>query len=258
MDTSAQGLRVLITAGASGIGYAFARTFPEAGARVHICDIDEAALARTKVALPSVTQTLADVARVDHVDRLFAEAHAHLGGLDVMVNNAGIAGPTGNIEDIAVADWERTIAVDLNSMFYCTRLAMPLLKSAGGGSIINLSSVAGRLGFPMRTPYAAAKWAVVGLTQSLAMEAGPHNIRVNCLQPGMVEGDRVDRVVEAKAKALGSTPAAYREHLLARVSMRTTVSAQDIANVALFLATDAGKHISGQAIPICGNIETLA
>ena len=258
MDTSAQGLRVLITAGASGIGYAIARTFSEVGARVHICDIDEAALARTKAALPKVTQTLADVARVDHVDRLFAEAHAHLGGLDVMVNNAGIAGPTGNIEDIAVADWERTIAVDLNSMFYCTRLAMPLLKSAGGGSIINLSSVAGRLGFPMRTPYAAAKWAVVGLTQSLAMEAGPHNIRVNCLQPGMVEGDRVDRVVEAKAKALGLTPAAFREHLLARVSMRTTVSAQDIANMALFLATDAGKHISGQAIPICGNVEILA
>ncbi|MFM9885899.1 MAG: SDR family oxidoreductase [Burkholderiales bacterium] len=258
MDTSAQGLRVLITAGASGIGYAIARTFSEAGARVHICDIDEAALGRTKVALPSVTQTLADVARVDHVDRLFAEAHLHLAGLDVMVNNAGIAGPTGNIEDIAVADWERTIAVDLNSMFYCTRLAMPLLKAAGGGSIINLSSVAGRLGFPMRTPYAAAKWAVVGLTQSLAMEAGPHNIRVNCLQPGMVEGDRVDRVVEAKAKALGLAPEAFRKRLLEQVSMRTTVSAQDIANVALFLATDAGKHISGQAIPICGNIETLA
>ncbi len=254
----AQGLRVLVTAGASGIGYAIAKTFSNAGARVHLCDIDEAALAKTKAAMPAMTQTVADVARIDHVPRLFVDAEQHLGGLDVMVNNASIAGPTGAIDEIAVADWERTIAVDLNSMFYCTRLAIPLLKAAGAGSIINLSSSAGRLGFPMRTPYAAAKWAIVGLNKSLAMEVGPDKIRVNCLQPGLVEGDRLDQVVAATANALGVTPAAYREHRLGRVSLRTTVSAQDVANVALFLATDAGKHISGQAIPICGNVETLA
>jgi NAD(P)-dependent dehydrogenase (short-subunit alcohol dehydrogenase family) len=258
MNTSAAGLRVLVTAGGSGIGYAIAKTFLEAGARVHICDIDEAALAKTRTALPAITQTVADVARVEQVDRLFADAKACLGGLDVMVNNAGIAGPTAKIEDLVPADWERAIAVNLHSVFYCTRLAMPLLKAAGGGSIINLSSVAGRLGFPMRTPYAAAKWAIVGLTQSLAMEAGPDKIRVNCLQPGMVEGDRVDRVVADKAKALGLTPGELKKQMLERTSMRTAVTAQDVANVALFLATAVGKHISGQAIPICGNVESLA
>lgn len=250
-------MRVLVTAGAAGIGFAIARTFIQAGARVHLCDIDASALSRAKAELPSATQTLTDVSKLDQVDRLFAEARERLGGLDVLVNNAGIAGPTARIEDITPADWERTIAVDLNSMFYCTRLAMPMIKAAGGGSIINLSSSAGRLGFPLRTPYAAAKWAIVGLTKSLAIEAGPHGVRVNCLQPGLVEGERLERVIEAKAGALGITQDAMRERMLEHVSLRAMVSPQDIANVALFLASDAGKHISGQAIPICGNIETL-
>jgi len=139
-------------------------------------------------------------------------------------------------------------------MFYCTRLAMPLIKAAGGGSIINLSSVAGRLGFPMRTPYAAAKWAVVGLTKSLAIEAGPDGVRVNCLQPGNVEGERINRVIDAKAQALGIPFEAQKQKLLDSVSLRTFVTAEDIANMALFLATDAGKHISGQALSICGDI----
>lgn len=258
INTTAAGLRVLVTAGAGGIGYAIARTFVQAGARVHLCDIDPKALARTKTELPGATQTQADVSKLEQVDRLFADVRDSLGGLDVLVNNAGIAGPTAQIEDITPADWERTIAIDLNSMFYCTRLAMPMIKAAGGGSVINLSSSAGRLGFPLRTPYAAAKWAIVGFTKSLAMEAGPHQVRVNCLQPGLVEGERVDRVIEARAGALGVTFDAMRERMLERVSMRVMVSPQDIANVALFLASDAGKHISGQAIPICGNVETLA
>ena len=148
----------------------------------------------------------------------------------------------------------RCIAVDLNSMFYCTRLAMPLIKAAGGGSIINLSSVAGRLGFPMRTPYAAAKWAVVGLTKSLAIEAGPDGVRVNCLQPGNVEGERINRVIDAKAQALGIPFEAQQQKLLDSVSLHTFVTAADIANMALFLATDAGKHISGQALSICGDM----
>ena len=133
-----------------------------------------------------------------------------LGGLDVLINNAGIAGPTAKVEDIRPEDWDRCIAVDLNGMFYCTRKAMPLIKAAGGGSIINLSSIAGRFGFPMRTPYSAAKWAVVGFTESLAAEAGPDKVRVNCIQPGIVEGERVDRVIEAKAKGLGVPPRKIR------------------------------------------------
>jgi NAD(P)-dependent dehydrogenase (short-subunit alcohol dehydrogenase family) len=255
MNTSAAGLRVLVTAGAAGIGRAIARIFVAHGARVHICDVDRGALEEAKRLLPQVTQSVTDVASPAEVDRLFVDVQRELGGLVVLVNNAGIAGPTGKIEDLDPADWDRCIAVDLNSMFYCTRRAMPMIKAAGGGSIINLSSVAGRLGFPMRTPYAAAKWAVVGLTKSLAIEAGPDGVRVNCLQPGNVEGERINRVIDAKAKALDIPFEAQKQKLLDTVSLRTFVTAEDIANMALFLATDAGKHISGQALSICGDIQ---
>ena len=255
MNTAAQGMRVLVTAGAAGIGRAIAQTFLEHGARVHICDVDTAALGAAEQALRPVTQTVADVASVADVDRLFGEVQRSLGGLDVLVNNAGIAGPTGKVEDLRPEDWDRCIAVDLNGMFYCTRRAMPMIKAAGGGSIINLSSVAGRLGFPMRTPYAAAKWAVVGFTKSLAIEAGPDKVRVNCIQPGNVEGERIDRVIAAKATALGIAPEEMKDRLLDAVSLRTFVSPQDIANMALFLATDAGKHITGQALSVCGDVQ---
>jgi NAD(P)-dependent dehydrogenase (short-subunit alcohol dehydrogenase family) len=258
MNTSAQGLRVLVTAGAAGIGRAIAQTFAVHGARVHICDVAQTALDACGREQPDISRSLADVSRVDEVDRLFADVKHQLGGLDVLINNAGIAGPTANVEDIQPADWERCIAVDLNGMFYCTRLAMPLLKANGrerGGSVINLSSVAGRLGFGMRTPYAAAKWGVVGFTKSLAIEAGADGIRVNCIQPGNVEGERIDRVIEAKAKAFGVSLEQQRQTLLDTTSLRTFVNAQDIANMALFLATDAGKHISGQALSVCGDMQ---
>ncbi len=254
MNTSADGLRVLVTAGAAGIGLAIAKTFLEHGARVHVCDVDDKALAALD---PKIHRSRADVASLADVDRLFADVQRTLGGLDVLVNNAGIAGPTAKVEDIKIEDWDRCIAVDLNGMFYCTRKAMPLLKAAGGGSIINLSSIAGRLGFALRTPYAAAKWAVVGFTESLAAEAGPDGVRVNCIQPGVVAGDRVERVIEAKAKGMGISNDEMRARLLASVSLKTMVSAQDIANTALFLATDAGKHISGQAISVCGGVRYM-
>jgi NAD(P)-dependent dehydrogenase (short-subunit alcohol dehydrogenase family) len=257
MEFSAKGLRVLVTAGAAGIGRVIARTFVEHGARVHICDIDEKALASTKKQLPTVTQTVADVAKLEDVERLFKDVEKSLRGLDVLVNNAGIAGPTAKVEDIKPEDWDRCIAVDLNGMFYCTRKAMPLIKEAGGGSIINLSSTAGRLAFPMRTPYSAAKWAIVGFTESLAAEAGPDKVRVNCIQPGIVEGERIDRVIAAKAKALGVPEDEVQAKMVEGVSMKTTVTPQDIANVALFLATAPGKHISGQAISVCGGTRYL-
>jgi NAD(P)-dependent dehydrogenase (short-subunit alcohol dehydrogenase family) len=257
MNSSAQGMRVLVTAGAAGIGKAFAETFADAGAKVFICDVDRAALDVFRKARPEIGAGITDVADSRQVDGLFDAATDFLGGLDVLINNAGIAGPTAPVESIEIADWERTIAIDLNGMFYCTRRAVPLLKAAGGGSIINLSSVAGRLGYPLRTPYAAAKWAVVGFTKSLAMELGPSNIRVNALQPGVVEGDRIERMMAAKAKALGVGEDEYRKQLLSRVSLRRMVSAADIANMALFLATDAGSNISGQALSVCGNVETL-
>ena len=252
METSANGLRVLVTAGGAGIGRVIARTFVDHGARVHVCDVDEKALEQG-----NLPYTVADVAKLPDVERLFSDVERKLAGLDVLVNNAGIAGPTARVEDIRPEDWDRCIAVDLNGMFYCTRKAMPMIKAAGGGSIINLSSAAGRLAFPMRTPYSAAKWAVVGFTQSLAAEAGPEKVRVNCIQPGVVEGERIERVIEAKAKGLGVDKEEVRRRLLEGVSMHTTVTAQDIANMALFLATEAGKHISGQAISVCGGARYL-
>jgi NAD(P)-dependent dehydrogenase (short-subunit alcohol dehydrogenase family) len=254
MDLSANGLRVLVTAGAAGIGREISRTFLTHGARVQVCDVDEKALA----SLPKeIFRIKADVAKLDDVERLFEDVRKNLGGLDVLVNNAGIAGPTAKVEDIRPEDWERCIAVDLNGMFYVTRKAMPLIKAAGGGSIVNLSSIAGRFGFAMRTPYSAAKWAVVGFTQSLAVEAGPDGVRVNCIQPGIVEGERVDRIVADKAKALGVAPSKVLDDMVQGISLRTTVTAQDIADTALFLTVGAGRHISGQALSVCGGARYL-
>jgi NAD(P)-dependent dehydrogenase (short-subunit alcohol dehydrogenase family) len=254
MDLSAKGLRVLVTAGAAGIGREIAHRFLAQGARVQVCDVDEKALAALP---PEIFRVRADVTSLADVERLFAEVKKNLGGLDVLVNNAGIAGPTGKVEDIEPAEWDRCISVDLNGMFYVTRKAMPLIKAAGGGSIINLSSIAGRFGFALRTPYSAAKWAVVGFTQSLAVEAGPEHVRVNCIQPGIVEGDRVERIMAAKAGSLGISKEEVRERMVEGVSLKTTVTAEDVANTALFLASNAGRHISGQAISVCGGVRYL-
>lgn len=254
MNTSAKGMRVLVTAGAAGIGLAIARTFRDAGARVFACDIDDKALAALD---KEIGRVKADVASRADVDRLFAEAQKALGGLDVLVNNAGIAGPTGKVEDIAPEDWDRCIAIDLTGMFNCTRKAMPLLKAAGGGSIVNLSSAAGRHGFPQRTPYAAAKWGVVGFTKSIAVEAGPDKVRCNAILPGLVEGERIERVIAAKAKALGLPHEQFKAQLLATTSLHSTVTAQNIADMALFLCTEAGSRITGQAIPVDADVRYL-
>ncbi|HEX4986025.1 MAG TPA: SDR family oxidoreductase [Burkholderiales bacterium] len=257
MEISVKGRRVLITAGAAGIGRAMTDVFTRAGARVHICDVVQSSIDETRKAFPGVTATLADVSSLKDVDRLFADVRKELGGLDCLINNAGIAGPTGRVEDLPVEEWERCIDVDVNGMFYCTRLAMPMIKAAGGGSIINLSSAAGRLAFPFRTPYSAAKWGVVGYTKSLSMEVGPDNIRVNAIQPGVVEGDRINRVIEAKAKAVGISFEEQKKLSLERVSMHRMVSPYDIANMALYLASDVGRNITGQAISVCAGVEML-
>jgi NAD(P)-dependent dehydrogenase (short-subunit alcohol dehydrogenase family) len=247
MELAAKGLRVMVTAGGAGIGRVIAQTFVKAGARAFTCDIDP----------KTGPDIVADVSRLGDVDRLFDAAIEKLGGLDVMVNNAGIAGPTGKVEDIRPEDWDRCIAIDLSGMFYCTRRAMPLIKAAGGGSIINLSSAAGLHGFPQRSPYCAAKWGVVGFTKSLSVEAGPDKVRVNCICPGIVEGERIERVVDAKAKATGMSREAFLEKFLETTSMRSTVSAQEIADMALYLASDAGKHITGQALAVDAGVRYL-
>jgi NAD(P)-dependent dehydrogenase (short-subunit alcohol dehydrogenase family) len=258
MDLGIQGLRVLVTAGASGIGLAIARAFVTEGAKVHICDIDEPALAAVRQSDPKVTQSRADVAKREDVKRLFADAIGALGRLDVLINNAGIAGPTGHVEEIAPEDWDRCLAVNITGQFNCARLAVPYLRKSGNASIVNLSSAAGRLGFPMRTPYSASKWAVVGFTKSLAMELGPEGIRVNAIQPGIVEGDRIRRVFEAKAKARGISFAEMEKEALSFVSMRTTIAPQQLADAVLFICSPRGRTISGQAISICGDTQMLS
>lgn len=256
-ELSAEGRRVLVTAGASGIGRATVEMLAGAGARVHCCDVDEGALAALREALPDVGTTVADVADEGRVDRLFAEATERLGGLDALVNNAGIAGPTGPIEEIEPADWRRCLEVDLTGMFLCTRRAVPLIKAAGGGAIVNLSSAAGRLGYAFRTPYAAAKWGVIGLTQSLAKELGPAGITVNAILPGVVEGPRIDAVIRARAETVGIPFEEMEERYLEKVSLRRKVTGGDVAGMILFLLSPLGRNVSGQSLGVCGNVEAL-
>jgi NAD(P)-dependent dehydrogenase (short-subunit alcohol dehydrogenase family) len=251
------GLRVLVTAGAAGIGQAIASTFAGAGARVHICDISQAVLDECLAAAPDISGTLADVSDEHDVARLFAEVGRQLSGLDVLVNNAGIAGPTGGIHEISPADWRRTIDVNLTGQFYCARLAVPMLREASDGAIINMASVAGRLGYAFRTPYAAAKWGIIGLTESLAKELGPEGIRVNAILPGIVAGPRMTRVIQARADAAQVDYATMESEFLGKVSLRRMVTAQDVADMVLFLCSPAGRNISGQSLSVCGNVETL-
>lgn len=257
MDISMTGKRVVVTAGAQGIGLAITSTFVAAGAQVHICDVSDDFLAAAKSQFPGVSQSRTDVSDAAQVDAMFAELGTRWGALDVLVNNAGIAGPTAAVEDIELTDWSQTLAVNLTGPFLCTRRAVPLLKAAGGGSIVNLSSAAGRLGFPLRTPYSASKFGVIGLTQSWAMELGPAKIRVNAILPGIVAGDRQERVIAAKAASYGIGHEEMRQRLLAKVSLRSMVTAQDIANQILFICSTAGAAISGQSLSVCGNVEHL-
>ncbi|MFT3717539.1 SDR family oxidoreductase [Pseudorhodoferax sp.] len=258
MDTGVEGLRVLVTAGAQGIGLAITEAFAAGGAQVHICDVDERALAEVRARWPGVGQSVADVSDAAQVDALFAQLASRWDSrLDVLVNNAGVAGPTAALEDVEPEAWARTIAVNLTGTFLCARRAVPLLKAAGGGAIVNLSSTAGRLGFPLRTPYAASKFGVIGLTQTWAMELGPCGIRVNAVLPGVVAGERQERVIAAKAASLGIGHEAMRARVLSKVSLRRMVSAQDIAHQILFICSPAGAAISGQSLSVCGNVEHL-
>ena len=246
------GLRVAISAGAGGIGRIMADSFVSCGARVFVCDVDAEALA----ACPHPAMR-ADMGEVAECERFVDAAIALLGGLDVLVNNAGIAGPTARVEDIAPEDLERTMRIDIESMFHTARHAIPALRAAGGGSIVNLSSAAGRLGFPLRSAYAAAKWGVVGFTKSLAMEVGPDGIRVNAILPGLVAGERIRRVIEAKSQAEGVPFREKEAELLKNVSLRRYVTQHDIANMALYLCSPFGATISGQALSVDGDTQQL-
>jgi NAD(P)-dependent dehydrogenase (short-subunit alcohol dehydrogenase family) len=251
------GLRVLVTAGASGIGRAIVDMLALHGARIHICDVADDALAEFSRAYPDHGATKADVSSDDDTARLFEDIKTRLGGLDVLVNNAGIAGPTGAVEDISPAEWRRCIDVDLTGQFLCAHHAVPLIKQAGGGAIINMSSAAGRHGYAFRTPYSAAKFGIIGFTQSLAKELGPANIRVNAILPGIVEGPRMEKVIRDRAGQLGISYKDMERRYLERVSLRRMVSPHDVAAMVVFLLSPMGENLSGQSLGVDGNVETL-
>jgi len=209
------------------------------------------------VAHPDWGYTYCDVSNEAHVSQLFTDAQRQLGGLDVLINNAGIAGPTGGIDTMMSAEWQQTVNINLNGQFYCAKLAVPLLKQSKNASIICMSSVAGRLGYAYRTPYAATKWAIIGLVKSLAIELGPVGIRVNALLPGIVEGPRIDKVIAARATTMQVPHKEMEKEYINKISLRKMTTAQDVANQALYLCSPMGAGISGQPISICGNVEYL-
>ncbi len=246
MDLDIKGLRVLVTAGGNGIGLAIARRFAGEGAKVHSCDVDESALSALAKSDPAITSTPCDVSDRAAVKKLFAEAAAILGGLDVLVNNAGIAGPTSKVEEMNPEDWDRCLEICLTGQFNCVRLAVPLLRQSKNASIVNISSAAGRVGFAMRTPY-----------KSLSIELGPDNIRVNAILPGLVAGDRQRRVLEAKAQQRGISYAEMERTAFSYTSIKDYVTPEQIADQILLMCSPRGRTISGQAISICGDTQML-
>ncbi|MBL8535687.1 MAG: SDR family oxidoreductase [Betaproteobacteria bacterium] len=257
MKFGLEGLRVLVTAGAAGIGLKVAQAFDAEGARVHVCDVDQKALDALVVSNPRITSSVCDVSDRASVARLFQDAITHLGGLDCLVNNAGIAGPTGPVHEISPEDWDRCIDVCLTSQFNCTRLAVEHLKRSENPSIVNLSSAAGKFGFPNRSPYSAAKWGVVGFTKTIAIELGAYGIRCNAILPGVVEGERIRRVIEAKAQIAGKSPTEVKDAWLAHASIKELIQPDQLADMILFLASPRARTFSGQAISIDGNLQAL-
>jgi NAD(P)-dependent dehydrogenase (short-subunit alcohol dehydrogenase family) len=257
MDLGINGLRVMVSAGADGIGLEIARAFVREGAHAHVCDVDKDAVARLGKSDPAITSTVCDVSNRDQVALFFEQGLAKLGGLDCLVNNAGIAGPTGRVEEIDPAEWDRCIAIDLTGQFNCVRVAVPHLRKSKNASIMNVSSLAGRLGFALRTPYACAKWGVIGLTKSLSIELGDDAIRVNALLPGVVAGQRQVRVLTAKAEARGITYEEMEKLALSFTSLKEYVTPQQLADYVAFVASPRGRTISGQALSVCGDTNML-
>lgn len=252
MQISLEGKRVMITAGGAGMGRATAIAMHKLGATVFTCDVDEQGLST----LPEgITTFVCDVSDSAAVNAIFDEILP--GGLDIMVNNAGIGGPTKPVEEVTDEEWSQCMNVCIDSQFYCTRRVVPVFKEQQSGVIINLVSAAGILGFPNRSPYVAAKWAVSGFTKSMAMELGPDNIRVNGIVPGNVNGDRMERVILAHAEAEGIDPEEVRRLYAIGTSMQCYVDPEEIADTICFLCSDYGRHISGQIVGVDGFTETL-
>ncbi|WP_136645549.1 SDR family oxidoreductase [Tabrizicola sp. YIM 78059] len=241
--------RVLITAGANGIGLVMARAFAALGDRVRVTDVDEAAVA----ALPAgIRGTVCDAASEAAMDLLFADIAQEWGGLAIAVANAGIKGPTAAIEEMPLEGWHQCLGVNLDGAMLLARGAARLMKPARQGVIIFISSTSGLYGTPFRAPYVAAKWGVIGLMKTVAMELGPHGIRANAICPGSVNGPRIDRVIEAEAAAKGMTPQAVRQGYASGTAMKRLTEAQDVADMAVFLASDGARMVTGQALAVDG------
>jgi len=247
--------RVLITAGASGIGREIARAFASNGAKVFVCDIDAAALDEFAEEIMGLGTNVCDISKREDMDQMIAAGIAALGGLDVLVNNAGIAGPTTPVEEFNPDDWDNVVKINLNGTFNVTRLAIPHLKKSQAGVIINMSSVAGRFGYANRSAYSATKWGIVGFTKTLSIELGKFGIRANAILPGSVEGDRIQRVFENRAKASGKSLEQIKKEAMTVQSIKRFVDPRDIAALVIFLASDAAKSISGQMLPIDNDMQ---
>ena len=251
------GQKVLITAGASGIGLTLARRFSARGDQVAICDADKSAVARMHTEMPEVIAVEADVTDEAQMATFLDGVEAEWGNIDVVCANAGTGGPAGRIETLDYADWQSCIAVNLNGAFLTCRWAARLMRAQGAGLIILTSSTAGLFGYPLRSPYAVAKWGIVGLTKTLAMELGEAGVRVNCICPGAVEGNRMERVLANESAATGTPIEELRASYVDCTSLKSWVSADDLADMALFLASSAASKISGQILAVDGHTESI-
>ena len=256
MPKSLNNKKIIISAGASGIGWATAKICLSKGAYVYLCDIDNKSLNKIKkhpLANKKLFYYECDASDEDDVSNFFSQVNRKTKKVDALINNVGVAGPTGTIEKLSSEDWEKTLKINVISHFYFTKLAIPMLKKNKGGSIINISSGAGIMGFPLRSPYAASKWAVIGLTKTLAMELGKFKIRVNAICPGTIKGDRMIRVIRDKAKFLKVSKKKIEKDFISIASMNCWINEEDIGKMCSYLISSDGEKISGQAIPIDGN-----
>jgi NAD(P)-dependent dehydrogenase (short-subunit alcohol dehydrogenase family) len=247
--------KVLVTAGASGIGKSIAAAFVAAGDDVYVCDIDADGLALTASELAGLKTGICDIADRSQIETMVADAVDQLGGLDVLVNNAGIAGPTALVRDVDPDQWEQVLRVNLTGTFIVTKAAIPALINSGKGVITIMSAAARRFGYPTRSPYATTKWGLIGLMKTLAMELGEYHVRANAILPGSVDGERFQRVLAQRAQVAGKSVAQMHAIAIANQSLKYLVDPNAIAALALFLASEAGKSISGQVFPIDGDMQ---
>lgn len=249
---------VLVSGGASGIGRRIAERFLSQDDRVHICDASAENVAGFLKANPNATATIADIGDRTEVDKVYADLMTEHGGLSVLINNAGVAGPSAPVEECDEDGWDRCIRINLSGTFYMTRRAVPLLRKADSASITTIASTAAIFGYPLRSPYAASKWAQIGLTKTWAMELGPDGIRVNAVCPTSVSGPRIEKVIEREAEQRGLTATEVRDVYKKQTSMRTFVSTDEVADMVLFLTSDKAAKISGQTISVDGHTEGLS